>query len=255
MKTLIVSWHGLGDNVILTPVLRMYKELTGEEIYLAHLRRLPVQDVLDGCPYLSGFVTISDVWNDFPSVEVGRKAVMQEAQQYAKHFEFEKILELTLSPSMGITHKIHRACHELGIPYPTDYRTEIFPNITEETKAHADRFLSECNEPYIFAHIKTGNSPKDLKADWVYQMLGHVDARSVIEYGSNELLGPTLPLGNIPLEIEILKRCSRVFCADSFIMHAAYTLGIPTTAVFLTTPPAWVVPMFDVPNFEILMRV
>lgn len=255
MRTLILSWHGLGDNVLLTPVLRQYHQLTGEEIVLAHLKRLPVNDLFENCPYIDGFVQVSDVWNDFPSVEVGRSAVMEEAVSYAKELDCNKIIELTLSPSLGITHKIHRACVELGMPYPKDYTTEIFPNITDEIVEQADKFLEDCTEPYVMAHIKTGNAPKDLKTDWVYQMIGKVKAMSVIEYGSNELLGKTLPLGNIALDMEILSRCERTFCADSFIMHAACALGIPTTAVFTTTPPAWVVPMHGGAPLNILMRV
>lgn len=240
--------------MILTPVLKAYKEQTNEEIYLAHLERLPVNDVLAECPYISGFHTIPDVWNDFPNVDVGRAEVMKQADEICKKHDYHLMAEVTLSPTLGKTHKLFRACLELGIVEIDDLTTEVFPTITDEVREQADKFLETLVEPYTFVHRVTGNSPKDLEISLVYQLLQGTPAISIIEYGSNDLLGATLPLGNIPLDLEILSRCESVLCADSFIMHAACAMGIPTKAVFTHTPPAWVVPLHDVP-LEILMRV
>jgi hypothetical protein len=247
MKTLIVSWHGLGDNILITPALKAYKkENKDEELYLAHLARLPVHDLLAKCPYIKGFHTVSDVWNDYANVELGREEVMNEALGYANQFGYEKVIELTLSPGLGILHKIHRAAHELGVTV-TDYQTKIYPRSTKKIKAQADKFLEGVHRPLTFIHSKAGNPPKDLPEDIVLQMLGGYAPSSVIEYGSDTIPALKLPLGNIPLEMEILSRCDKVLCADSFIMHAAGALGIPTTAVFLVTPPEWVIPLHDTP--------
>ncbi len=252
MKTLIISWHGLGDNIIITPALRKYAE--ENEIYLAHLERLPVQDVLAECPYIHGFHTISDVWNDFDGdVEKGRQVVWNEAKEYADKFNYDKVVELTLAPSLGILHKVHRAAHELGIAI-TDYQTEMFPKITPAVKRKATEFLKGLQEPLTFLHTDCGNPPKNVPEDIASGILGPYSPTSLIEYGSHNMPAKHLPLGDIALEMEILSRCDRVVCADSFILHAAGTLGIPTTAVFLSTPPYWVIPLHDSP-LEIFIRV
>ncbi len=246
MKTAIVAWHGLGDIVTLTPVLRKYKEVTNEDLYLLHLERLPVEDLLKKCPYIEGFHKTKDVWNDFSDIDIGRKEVMKQAQEYADKFGYDKIVEITMSPSLGIAHKIHRAAYELGIKVD-DYRTEIFPKITKKVKERADKFLEKAQEPYIFVHLKTGNPPKDISKELVMQVLGSVSLFQVIEYGSRDIPSHYLPIGDIPLEMEILSRCSQVICADSFIMHAACALGIPTKAIFVHTPVEWVIPLYETP--------
>lgn len=254
MKTLIVSWHGLGDNILITPALKAYKEKNKKEtLYLAHLARLPVHDLLAKCPYIKGFHTVSDVWNDYADVELGREEVMNEALGYANQFGYEKVIELTLSPSLGILHKIHRAARELGVSV-TDYQTKIYPRKTKKIKAQADKFFEGMHTPTTFVHCKAGNPPKDLPEDLVLEMLGPYSPASVIEYGSDMIPAKKLPLGNIALEMEILSRCDSVLCADSFIMHAAGALGIPTKAVFLVTPPEWVIPLHDTP-LELYIKV
>jgi hypothetical protein len=254
MKTLIVSWHGLGDNIIITPALKAYKEKNkDEELYLAHLARLPVHDLLAKCPYLKGFHTVSDVWNDYANIEIGREEVMNEALGYANQFGYDKIIELTLSPSLGILHKVHRAAHELGVSV-TDYQTKIFPKITKKIKTQADKFMEQVVSPVTFVHAKAGNPPKNIPENVLLQILGPYVPASVIEYGSELIPAVHLPLGNIALEMEILGRCDKVVCTDSFIMHAAGALGIPTEAIFMVTPPEWVIPLHDTP-LDILVKV
>jgi ADP-heptose:LPS heptosyltransferase len=179
--------------------------------------------------------------------------VWKEAKEYADEFGYDKVIELTIAPSLGILHKVHRAAHELGIAV-TDFQTEMFPKITKHTKKKADKFLENMVTPYTFVHMETGNAPKNVPSDIITGILGPYSPNSVIEYGSHNLPAKHLPLGNIALEMEILSRCDRVICADSFIMHAAGTLGIPTQAVFLTTPPYWVIPLHDSP-LELFIRV
>ncbi len=253
MKTLIVSWHGLGDHIIVTPALRKYAEETGEELYLAHIERLPVDDLFAKCPYIKGFHKTSDAWNDYDDIDLGRHHVLLEAKEYADKFNYDKIIELTIAPSLGILHKVHRAAHELGITV-TDYQTEMFPKITKHTKKKATQFLKGMEPPFTFIHMDAGNPPKNVPADVAMGILGPYNPKSVIEYGSNHIPAKHLPIGDIALEMEILSRCDRVICADSFIMHAAGTLGIPTQAVFLITPPYWVIPLHDTP-LEIFIRV
>jgi len=254
MRKLLVSYHGLGDCITLTPVLRRYKEVYPEDfIGLTYLRRLPVPDLLRNCSYVDEWLGISDAWNDYSGFEEGYKAILEEAKIYAKANNYDKIIPVTMSQSLGIPHKIHRAAYELGIEID-DYRTEIYPQITDEIKEQADKFLAKVQKPYVFVHLITGNPPKDLGKEIILAFLIGKSPFQVIEYGSRILPSNYLPLGNIPLEMEILSRCSKVICADSFIMHAAGALGIPTTAVFTHTPPEWVIPLHNVP-LEVFVKV
>ncbi len=242
MKTLIISWHGLGDNILLTPVLRRYKEVTNEEIYLAHLARLPVEDVLAECPDIRGFHTITDVWNDYPDVEVGRQAVWREARHIAKVHGYDNIREITMAPSLGIPHKMLRAAHELGIEIQ-DYQTKIWPKITDGVIARADEFFDRVDTPALFVAAKAGNPPKDIPLNLLVNLTKSSPPENMIEYDTRDLVANHLPIGDIPLEMEILRRCTHCITADSFIMHAAAAMMVPTTAVFLSTPPEWVIPL------------
>jgi len=253
MRKILLSYHGLGDNILLTPVLRKYKELYPDiSLGMTRLRRLPVPALMEECPYVDQWLEISDPWNDYPTFEEGYEAILNDTKGYAVQFGYEEIIPLTMSPNLGITHKIYRAAKELGIEVD-DFRTEIFPKITEEIKEEADKFLAKVQEPYVFVHFKTGNPPKDISKAAAVQFLYGVSPFQIIEYGTRTLPSNCLQLGNIPLEMEILSRCSKVICADSFIMHAAGALGIPTVAVFVHTPPEWVMPLHDTP-MEIYVR-
>ena len=254
MKELFVSYHGLGDNILLTPVLRKYKEDNPEvSIGFTHLKRLPVNELLEECPYIDEFIPVSDAWNDFENVTVGFNTVMEEAKMHASNNGYDKVTAITTSPNLGITHKVHRAAHELGLAV-SDYKTEISPKITDDVMAEADKFLEAVEEPYVFLHLKTGNPPKDINKDIIATFLSNVSPMQTIEYGSKSIPAHHLPLGNIPLEMEILSRCSKVICADSFIMHAACALGVPTIAIFISTPPEWVISLHNT-DIEIYRKI
>lgn len=255
MKTLIISWHGLGDNIMLGPVLKKYEEIYNEEIYLAHLARLPVYDVFAECPYIRGFHTISDVWNDYPNVEVGREAVWNEARGIAREYGYDNVREVTMAPSLGIVHKMLRAAHELQVELD-DYTLEIFPAITEDVKKQATAFMRGIKRPATFIAPMAGNPPKNVPSSFLRTILQEreIEPTSVIEYESHQFISNHLPLGNIPLEMEILRRCKHVICGDSFIMHAAAAMKKPTTAIFISTPPEWVIPLHDTP-IEILAKI
>jgi len=254
MRVLICSWHGIGDHILLTPVLRKYKlDSPNNFVGLTHLERLPIPDLMYKCPYVDEFYSVSDVWNQYENIDIGRKEVMKEVQAYANEFGYDKIIEVTMSPQLGITHKVHRAAHELGLAV-SDYKTEIFPKITDDIRAEADKFLEGVEEPYVFLHLKTGNPPKDINKDIIANFLSNVSPMQTIEYGSKSIPAHHLPLGNIPLEMEILSRCSKAVCADSFIMHAACALGVPTIAIFTSTSPEWVVPLHSI-DIEIYRKV
>jgi len=254
MRRIFYSYHGLGDNIILTPVLRKYKELNPDDyVGVTYLKRLPVPDLMKKCKYVDEWIPIKDVWNDFENFEIGYKDVLKDITIYAEINNFDEIIPVTMSPSLGITHKIHRAAYELGITVD-DYHTEIFPRITKKTKEQADKFLENVEEPYLFVHFKTGNSPKDINRDIAIPFLKGYSPTQVIEYGNRTVPAQYLSIGNIPLEMEILSRCSKVVCADSFIMHAAGVFGIPTRAIFTHTPPQWVIPLHDTP-LEIFVKI
>jgi ADP-heptose:LPS heptosyltransferase len=254
MKKLLLSYHGLGDHIVLTPVLRAYKKQHPNDfVGLTYLRRLPIPDLMKKCKYVNEWVAISDAWNDYENFEIGYRTILEEAKVHATANGYDEVIPVTMSPNLGITHKIHRASHELGIEIE-DFQTEIFPRITKKVREQADQFLEKVQEPYVFVHLKTGNSPKDVSKEVAMQFLGGTSPFQVIEYGSNELPSIHLPLGNIPLEMEILSRCSQVVCADSFIMHAACALGIPTKAIYISTPPEWVIPLHSCP-LEVYVKI
>lgn len=242
---MIVSWHGIGDNVLLTPVLREYVKQNNIKIALTYLKRLPIPDLFKKCPYISEFIPVSDPWNDFSDINTGRAHVWKEANVWKEEHGYDTIKEVTMHQSIA-THKMIRAAKELNVKL-VDYKTEIFPLSNKQIVKKADKYFDIVQPPYVFVHRIAGNPPKNVPVSAAEKLISSYGFtyKNVIEYGSRGLVARYLPTGDIAVEMEVLKRCSLAICADSFAMHAAVALGVPTAGIFTSTPPAWVIPLHE----------
>ena len=76
MKNLLILYpHGLGDCILLTPVLRNYFFNTGKKAAVAVLERFKTAQMFDNNPYVSEIIYTADAWNDFENAEIGFKTV------------------------------------------------------------------------------------------------------------------------------------------------------------------------------------
>ena len=86
---LICYPNGLGDCILLTPVLRNYFFSTGNKASIAILERFKTAKIFDNNPYVDQLLYTKDAWNDFETSEIGFKIVMESCVQWCQQNEYE----------------------------------------------------------------------------------------------------------------------------------------------------------------------
>ncbi|NOY53535.1 MAG: glycosyltransferase [Deltaproteobacteria bacterium] len=248
-KVLLVSWHGLGDNVMLTPALRKFKERNPEtEITLLGLKRFgkTLRELLSGLPFIDEILPIlPDAWNDFTDYGGGVQAVCAEAESYAKENGFDRMILLPTERKPGYRlHKIFRFAEELGVDFEKLEELQTILTVAKEAREKADSFLRGLPKPVVVLHTKAGNSPKTLNPDQVEEVLRRFPDGTILEFGrkSNER-SVMIPENDMEFSKALIQRADRIVAIDSVVMHIAGALCRPLTAIFTTTPVQQAVPI------------
>ena len=215
MKTLFVFWHGLGDNVLATPVIKKYKESTGNHIGWCMLRRFLGSKFFDDFPYVDDVYGISDVWNDFKSFNQGVGAVKQEAEKIKKEHGYDKIV--IVSHKSSNKHKIYRTADEMGVELQ-EHEIKTFysydPNKIKEHYNHID-----IPNEYVFFHGKTGLAIKDLPVEYVkkYMKNNNIDLPIVSPDFSWDVRSIPIAFG-----VDVMRKAKHIVVADSVFYHFAH---------------------------------
>lgn len=147
-KALILYWHGLGDVILLTPILRHLSEI-GYEVHLMCRPEVVESNLLAKCPYTSLFIHVDNPWQSSLGFERQRNiniiAFERESRGYDwfAHCLHEHIIH-------GC--KIETNWSECGlISSNKNQQLEVF--ISPETEKEAMKYISD-NYPdgYIFRH-------------------------------------------------------------------------------------------------------
>lgn len=212
---LILYPHGLGDIILLTPVLR---ELADDSVHVAVLRRFKGTQILDACPWIDGIhYVLPDPWND--TTRIGCR---HWGERYAKDLGQTPVW-IWHPPEM---HKILYNAHALDVNL-VNFQTEIW--IGEEDRRRADLWLhGRIEEPYGFLHSATGMpglstaaAKKDFQSGLGYRWLRKQGVRDVVE------VGVSYPKASMPMPVqfEIMWRAQTLCVADSVFYHAAHALN------------------------------
>lgn len=218
-KTLILFWHGLGDNILATPAIKSFKEVTGDFVGWAMLRRFRKSRLMDFCPYIDRLHWVSDAWNDHGDYANGKRAVRQEAESICKDSGYHRLIVVDHQSSNR--HKILRTADELGVSLDEKrINTQVwFPSDL------AKKRVSELNLParFAFFHGKTGVPEKDLPLAEVKTWI----SRKGIEL---PLISPDfswdITSEPIFVSFEVMRSAAIICVADSVMYHAAHAMQL-----------------------------
>lgn len=247
-RVLFVSWHGLGDNVMITPALRKLKEdnpdifigLTG----LSRFGRV-LEELLEGLPFIDAIhPVLPDAWTDFASYREGVEAIKEKAGQLVVQFGYDRMVLLPCEGKQELGHKVLRFAGEVGVCMEKkgDLMTEL--NVSAASKLRARGFLEKYARPWLVLHTKAGNTAKSLPPDITRALLRRFSVYTVFEFGESSVEGCiVLPENDMLLSKAIISEADFVLAIDSVVMHIAGALGKETMAIFTMTPVHQALPL------------
>ena len=230
-KTLIFYPHGLGDCVLLTPVLREYFFTTGTKASVATLERFKSAKFFDHNPYVDKIVYTKDAWNDYPNFHFGCQKILEYCVKWCTQNDHVRLA----SPQHDDwdQSKIMLNFHHCKLK-PTSVFTEIFT--TDEDKKSAALFIKQKfgNKPFGFVQTKTGreqaNLPENYGKLWLKK---YCDLDNTIEVGKDYD-----PLEfSINTQFEIMRQAQAVCLPDSVFFNACGAMGKPVDHLYVA--PAW----------------
>jgi hypothetical protein len=217
-KVLFLFWHGLGDNILITPVIRQYKQTTGNFVGWAMMRRLRHTGLFDDNPYIDRLHWISDVWNDFKNYSQGAKSVIKEGKAIKKEFGYD---EVRIIAQKNISkHKIRWAADLMGVELDNDLHTQVYYD--PEKIAHLYKTIT-LPEEYVFFHGKTGAPSKDLPLEKAKEWLQRKGIDMPIVSPDFTWNYKEYPLA---FAMDVMKRAKHIVVADSVMYHAAHAMDL-----------------------------
>lgn len=243
-RILIVTPHGLGDNVMLTPALRKYKEKNPNSyITVAGLERFgrTLKNLLSGLPFIDEVVTIlPDPWESGPEKygEKVKNEVLPIADKYGGENQYTKGIFLPTNKQEGHRlHKIFRFESEVGVSFNCieDLQTEL--HVSESYIEKADKFLSSYKRPIALFHNDAGNPPKEFKEDEVDEILSNFQEYSILEFGKD------IAYDDMEFSKSVIRQADLVVAIDSIVMHIAGAFKKELVALFKSTPAHQALPL------------
>ena len=241
-RVLFVAWHGLGDNVMLTPALRKYKEQHPDHyIAVAGLRRFgkTLQQLLSGLPFVDQVIAeLPDAWNDFNDYQAGVRAVIKKGEEIARAQGFDRIIILPTRRQQGYRlHKIFRFGDEVGVRFEhlEDLQTELA--VSPEAEKRVEQFIKSYSRPILVLHTKAGNNPKTLSPQVAEEVVKLYKDYTVFEFGRKSTSRSIL-IAEDDMEFTkaLIKKADMVVAIDSVVMHIAGAFCKPLLAIFTATP-------------------
>jgi len=147
-KAIILYWHGLGDIIMLTPILRHYFN-RGYSVHLMCRPEVGSTNLLGNCPYIEKLICVTNPWRSNIGFERQKQANITEFQRLSKKYD---ISVSCLHEHIVQGCKIATNWKECGIE-SSDNRLEVF--IPPETETRAMAFIASCYpNGYIHRHTQ-----------------------------------------------------------------------------------------------------
>lgn len=226
MSKLIAYPHGLGDCILLTPVLREYFFATGKKMSVATLERFKSAKFFDNNPYVDKILYTKDAWNDYSSFEEGCWEINNLCLKFAKENNIE---EVNFPRHKSHTLKIISNYIDVGFKNAVNPSTEIYT--TTEEVDDAIKIIDSIvgDNSFGFIQTNTGVPAKDLPEGYGRKWLNNkFNLKNFIEVGK-EIDGLSMTIGT---QFEIMRRASRVCLPDSVFYHACGAINKPVDFVY-----------------------
>ena len=222
-KALILYHHGLGDVIMLTPVLR---ELFLQEHQVDLMCRKPVKDsgLLDNCPYIGKLIAIENPWWSKKGRGAQSKENLSLFNELKVHYDWSG--EIQSHGKSGS--RIEKSFTLMGLDIPNNLQPEVF--ISQEIEREALNYINK-NYPdgYIFNHTnsKLHNYHNWDSSEWIANNLPDlpiVDTSD--ESGKHEMMNP-----NINFSFVLAREAKyRVLCSSVYV-HACDAMNCVMDAV------------------------
>jgi len=208
MNILIIFPHGLGDCLMLTPILREYYNTYRVKLSVAILERFKTSEIFNNNPYVDRvFPVLKDVWNDFSNSDIGFFEVQKMGEQLAIENNMSSIFINHPRPR----HKVLINAESLRITL-NSYNINVFISNNEREIANEliNKFVG--NNPYGFIQTHTGAGNRELPEGfgkkWLKKNMGLNHFIEVDKtYHHKEY--------NINIQFEMLRRASAVCLTES----------------------------------------
>jgi hypothetical protein len=217
VKTLILYWHGLGDNILATPAIKKFKTTTGDYVGWMMMERLLPAKLMDSNPYIDQIHGCSDAWHCAGSENIvaGSQVVREEAKKVAEKYEYDRIIEINHNNLSQ--HKIITTATDLGVVLgPQELKTELYKSPVDLTPYYEKIKLPD---EYVFFNGIAGLKTKTLPLEYAKKWL---DAKGI----TLPIVSPdfTWDVETTPIHfaIEVMRGATHRILADSVMYHAAH---------------------------------
>lgn len=215
-KALVLYWHGLGDVIILSPVLReLHKR--GYVVDLMCREAVRTSHLLDSCIYVDKLITVENPWQS-------PKGFSLQANQNIKDFK-ELLIDYDWwgqANHMGpFTDKIVRNFEETRLT-TTDYSLEVF--IPDNVEELALKYIEE-NYPdgYIFNHTMIEFHPAH-KWDSSTWIKDNLPSLPIIDTGVGE--NHYKKWEDIRISFVLAREATHRVLSSSVFVHACDAMGV-----------------------------
>lgn len=218
MKTaLILYWHGLGDIIILTPMMRhLYQQ--GYLIDLMCHELVAESHLLDYCPYVGKLIPVSNPWWSKLGFERQKQINIALFIEMAKQYDWSA--KCPHNPIMNGC-KIRTNWHECGLQ-PANNQFEIF--ISPFTNKQAMEYIAS-NYPngYIFQHTKVPlHETHNWDAhNWIQSHLPDLPIVDAGQDGDHFCFDP-----DINFSFVLMREATHRVLSSSVFVHACEAMGV-----------------------------
>lgn len=223
-KALILYWHGLGDVIMLTPVLRYLHE-TGFDVHLMCRPEVTECSLLKDCPYVSICINVSNPWQSPLGFDRQRKINIITFEQLSQDYHW---FSQCLHEHIVRDCKIDTNWSECGlVPDNRNHQLEVF--IPPETEKIAMNYIKD-NYPdgYIFRHTDIEfHSTHDWDCnDWIKDNLPNLPVINT-GFGGNYYCSDA----DINFSFVLAREARHRVLSSSVFVHACDAMNVPIDVI------------------------
>jgi len=216
-KALILYWHGLGDVIMLTPVLR-YLHQQGYDVHLMCRPEVHRTSLLHHCQYIQSFIEVGNPWRAICGFDKQKKANRDLFHKFSQKYQWSA--ECLHEQIIGQC-KIQTNIHECGLSQ-IDKKLEIF--VSEEVEQNVLRYIEKYYpDGYIFKHTQvefhpTHNWDSD---EWIQDNLPDLPIVDTGLGGSHYRIHP-----DINYSFVLAREAQHRVLSSSVFVHACEAMGV-----------------------------
>ena len=223
LKTLINYPHGLGDHILLSPMLRLCAEKRGP-VDVCMTDQFVSSELYRNCPYVNKVIPLKHPWHDYPGgAPVGFVEVEKAARKIYREGDYDHFITINQHPGVKSKIVINMEALSVANHESHDLNTEVW--ISTRDRIIALKWLADngISNEYGFVHgISHLAKNKNLPENWGYDYCKRQGLKSVVEVGKSFEYDEL----NINSQFFIMKRASTRVLMDSVFFHAACALSL-----------------------------